>query len=88
MRPSASRSFAQRDAQTDELSRSAGLPGGTRSGTIDPSLIFHHTPDCSETVQVSGRDITKGEYVLNKESGFQGASDSPARSPLLPVLSS
>ncbi|GAA5828620.1 hypothetical protein JCM3766R1_003762 [Sporobolomyces carnicolor] len=48
-----------------------GLPGGTRSGTIDPSLIFHHTPDCSETVQWSGRDITKAEYVLNKESGFK-----------------
>ncbi|GAA5931580.1 hypothetical protein JCM3775_006893 [Rhodotorula graminis] len=48
-----------------------GLPGGTRSGTIDPSLIFHHTPDCSDTVKVSGRDITKGEFVLNKESGFQ-----------------
>lgn len=49
-----------------------GLPGGTRSGTIDPSLIFHHTPDCSETVKWSGRDITKAEYVLNKESGFKG----------------
>ncbi|GJN91070.1 hypothetical protein Rhopal_004085-T1 [Rhodotorula paludigena] len=48
-----------------------GLPGGTRSGTVDPSLIFHHTPDCSETVKWSGRDITKGEYVLNKESGFK-----------------
>ncbi|BGP40710.1 hypothetical protein JCM10449v2_004672 [Rhodotorula kratochvilovae] len=48
-----------------------GLPGGTRSGTVDPSLIFHHTPDCSGTVKWSGRDITKGEYVLNKESGFK-----------------
>ncbi|GAA5921482.1 hypothetical protein JCM1841_005478 [Sporobolomyces salmonicolor] len=48
-----------------------GLPGGTRSGTVDPSLIFHHTPDCSGTVKWSGRDITKGEYVLNKESGFR-----------------
>lgn len=48
-----------------------GLPGGTRSGTIDPSLIFHHTPDCSGTVKWSGRDITKAEYVLNKESGFK-----------------
>ncbi|GAA6061258.1 hypothetical protein JCM10212_000699 [Sporobolomyces blumeae] len=48
-----------------------GLPGGTRSGTIDPSLIFHHTPDCSDTVKWSGRDITKAEYVLNKESGFK-----------------
>lgn len=58
----------------DSPRRCAGLPGGTRSGTVDPSLIFHHTPDCSETVKWSGRDITKGEYVLNKESGFKGAS--------------
>lgn len=49
-----------------------GLPGGTRSGTLDPSLIFHHTPDCSTTVKWSGRDISKAEYVLNKESGFKG----------------
>ncbi|BGP00102.1 acetate kinase [Rhodotorula toruloides ATCC 204091] len=48
-----------------------GLPGGTRSGTIDPSMIFHHTPDCSDTVKWSGRDITKAEYILNKESGFR-----------------
>ncbi|KWU44042.1 putative acetate kinase [Rhodotorula sp. JG-1b] len=48
-----------------------GLPGGTRSGTLDPSLIFHHTPDCSTTVKWSGRDISKAEYVLNKESGFR-----------------
>lgn len=48
-----------------------GLPGGTRSGTLDPSLIFHHTPDCSDEVDWSGRKISKAEYVLNKESGFQ-----------------
>ncbi|KAK4054698.1 hypothetical protein OIO90_003510 [Microbotryomycetes sp. JL221] len=55
-----------------------GLPGGTRSGTLDPSLIFHHTKDCSETVEWSGRQITKAEFVLNKESGFKaltGTSD-------------
>ncbi|SCV69826.1 BQ2448_1220 [Microbotryum intermedium] len=55
-----------------------GLPGGTRAGSLDPSLIFHHTPDCSDTVQWSGRDISKAEYVLNKESGFKalaGTSD-------------
>jgi len=49
-----------------------GLPGGTRSGSIDASLIFHHTPDCSETVEWSGRPISKAEFVLNKESGFKG----------------
>lgn len=50
----------------------SGLPGGTRSGTLDASLIFHHTPDCSDTVEWSGRKISKAEYVLNKESGFKG----------------
>lgn len=49
-----------------------GLPGGTRSGSIDASLIFHHTPDCSGTVEWSGREISKAEFVLNKESGFEG----------------
>ncbi|KAK4705701.1 acetate kinase, partial [Phenoliferia sp. Uapishka_3] len=48
-----------------------GLPGGTRAGSIDASLIFHHTKDCSGTVEWSGRPISKAEYVLNKESGFQ-----------------
>ena len=48
-----------------------GLPGGTRSGSVDPSLIFHHTPDCSETTDWAGREITKAEMVLNKESGFK-----------------
>ena len=59
-------------ASIDHFAR-PGLPGGTRSGTLDPSLIFHHTPDCSTTVKWSGRDISKAEYVLNKESGFRGA---------------
>lgn len=48
-----------------------GLPGGTRSGSVDPSLIFHHTPDCSDTTDWAGRQITKAEMVLNKESGFK-----------------
>lgn len=47
------------------------MPGGTRAGSIDASLIFHHTKDCSETVEWSGRPISKAEFVLNKESGFQ-----------------
>ncbi|GAA5837916.1 hypothetical protein JCM11251_004698 [Rhodosporidiobolus azoricus] len=48
-----------------------GLPGGTRSGTVDPSLIFHVVPNSGEMVDWSGREISKGEYVLNKESGFK-----------------
>ena len=56
-----------------------GLPGGTRSGSIEPSLIFHHTPDSSELVTLSGsQKIARGELILNKESGFKaltGTSD-------------
>ncbi|GAA5893283.1 hypothetical protein JCM6882_007994 [Rhodosporidiobolus microsporus] len=48
-----------------------GLPGGTRSGTVDPSLIFHVVPNSGEMVDWSGREISRGEYVLNKESGFK-----------------
>ncbi|GAA5851639.1 hypothetical protein JCM8547_001160 [Rhodosporidiobolus lusitaniae] len=48
-----------------------GLPGGTRSGTVDPSLIFHVVPDSGKMVEWSGREISHGEYVLNKESGFK-----------------
>ncbi|GAA6032455.1 hypothetical protein JCM8097_008186 [Rhodosporidiobolus ruineniae] len=48
-----------------------GLPGGTRSGTVDPSLIFHVVPDSGAMVEWSGREISRGEYVLNKESGFK-----------------
>ncbi|BGP16789.1 hypothetical protein JCM10213_002183 [Rhodosporidiobolus nylandii] len=48
-----------------------GLPGGTRSGTVDPSLIFHVVENSGEMVDWSGRKISKGEYVLNKDSGFK-----------------
>ncbi|GAA5991909.1 hypothetical protein JCM11641_003018 [Rhodosporidiobolus odoratus] len=48
-----------------------GLPGGTRSGTVDPSLIFHVVEDSGEMVEWSGRQISKGEYILNKDSGFK-----------------
>lgn len=56
-----------------------GLPGGTRSGSVDPSLIFHHTPNSSNLVTLSGsQKIARGELLLNKESGFKaltGTSD-------------
>ncbi|KAI5477881.1 acetate kinase [Pseudohyphozyma bogoriensis] len=48
-----------------------GLPGGTRAGSLDPSLVFHHTPDCSDEMEWSGRKISKAEWVMNKESGFK-----------------
>jgi acetate kinase len=43
-----------------------GLIGGTRSGTIDPTVIFHHTPDCAEDAGLEGMKVTKAELVLNK----------------------
>jgi len=52
-----------------------GLPGGTRSGTLDPSLIFHLFADpssSSKLVDTKGMSIASGELILNKESGFQG----------------
>jgi acetate kinase len=52
-----------------------GLPGGTRSGTLDPSLIFHLFPSSSEAGKIketNGMKIGQGELLLNKESGFKG----------------
>lgn len=46
-----------------------GLVGGTRSGSIDPTLIFHHTPDCASNALEGGEDerfISKAEMTLNK----------------------
>lgn len=52
----------------------SGLPGATRSGAIDPSLIFHYTNragrmshDCSLAVDVH---VTEAEEVLIKRSGW------------------
>ncbi|KAI0783688.1 Acetokinase family-domain-containing protein [Abortiporus biennis] len=52
-----------------------GLPGATRSGAIDPSLIFHYTNkaarmshDRSQAVEVH---VTMAEDILNKRSGWK-----------------
>ncbi|KAI9000594.1 acetate and butyrate kinase [Trametes punicea] len=52
----------------------SGLPGATRSGAIDPSLIFHYTNragrishDRSLAVNVH---VTEAEEILNKRSGW------------------
>lgn len=52
-----------------------GLPGATRSGAIDPSLIFHYTNkagrishDRSQAVEVH---VTLAEEILNKRSGWK-----------------
>lgn len=60
----------------------SGLPGATRSGLVDPSLIFHYTNragrithDPSQAVDVR---VTQAEEILNTESGWKaltGTSD-------------
>jgi acetate kinase len=45
----------------------SGLPGGTRSGDIDPSAIFHFIPDPQH---IEKEQLSRAEKVLNKESGI------------------
>ncbi|KAK9480430.1 Acetokinase family-domain-containing protein [Lipomyces japonicus] len=49
-----------------------GLPGATRSGSIDPSLIFHYVADSSNLLTSSTRDVhlTVAEDILNRHSGW------------------
>ncbi|RMY43990.1 hypothetical protein D0865_10860 [Hortaea werneckii] len=63
----------------------SGLPGATRSGDVDPSLIFHYTHSAGKLstasaaaadAQASGggggkMHITRAEEILNKESGWK-----------------
>jgi acetate kinase len=51
----------------------AGLPGATRSGSIDPSLVFHYTHDAGKLSASSTKSlhITTAEQILNKESGWK-----------------
>ena len=50
----------------------AGLPGATRSGDVDPSLIFHFTHDAGRPSPSSSKNmhITQAEEILNKKSGW------------------
>lgn len=54
----------------------SGLPGATRSGDVDPSLIFHFTHDAGKLSPSSSKDlhITQAEVILNKESGWKALS--------------
>lgn len=51
----------------------AGLPGATRSGDIDPSLVFHFTHNAGKPSRLSSKDmhLTTAEEILNKKSGWQ-----------------
>ncbi|MCJ1303785.1 hypothetical protein MMC08_006596 [Hypocenomyce scalaris] len=51
----------------------AGLPGATRSGSLDPSLIFHFTHDAGKPSPSSAKEmhISTAEDILNKKSGWK-----------------
>ncbi|KIV86706.1 acetate kinase [Exophiala sideris] len=51
----------------------SGLPGGTRTGDIDPSLVFHYTSEASALSPNSTKDlhISTAEEILNKQSGWK-----------------
>ncbi|OTB03063.1 hypothetical protein M426DRAFT_12891 [Hypoxylon sp. CI-4A] len=69
----------------------AGLPGATRSGSVDPSLVFHYASDVGKLSPGSTKElhISVAEEILNKQSGWKAltgttnfghiaASDDPA----------
>lgn len=51
----------------------AGLPGATRSGDVDPSLIFHFTNHAGDLAPQATKEmhLTTAEQILNKESGWK-----------------
>ncbi|GLB40218.1 putative acetate kinase [Lyophyllum shimeji] len=53
----------------------SGLPGATRSGDVDPSLIFHYTNKAGRMTHdpslATDLRITAAEDILNRRSGWQ-----------------
>ncbi|KAL7794550.1 acetate kinase [Trichoderma ceciliae] len=51
----------------------AGLPGATRSGSVDPSLVFHYASNVGKLSPASTEKlhISKAEEILNKGSGWK-----------------
>lgn len=51
----------------------AGLPGATRSGDVDPSLIFHFTNHAGDLAPHATTEmhLTTAEQILNRESGWE-----------------
>lgn len=56
----------------------SGLPGATRSGSIDPSLVFHYTSEAGRLSSKSTKDmhITTAEEILNQNSGWKALTGS------------
>ncbi|WOO76818.1 putative acetate kinase [Vanrija pseudolonga] len=54
-----------------------GLVGGTRTGTIDPTAIFHHTKDYWTDAGLPGIKVSKAEALLNKKSGLTALAGTP-----------
>lgn len=54
----------------------SGLPGGSRSGDVDPALIFHYTSEASKLSPSSTKDlhISTAEEILNKQSGWKAVA--------------
>ncbi|KZV62690.1 acetate and butyrate kinase [Peniophora sp. CONT] len=56
------------------LTPASGLPGATRAGVIDPTLIFHYTHEAGKITHskagMRNVDITEAEEILNKKSGW------------------
>ncbi|KDQ21448.1 hypothetical protein BOTBODRAFT_25891 [Botryobasidium botryosum FD-172 SS1] len=50
-----------------------GLPGATRSGGTDPSLIFHYTSKAGKVNRKTAENvhITDAEEILNKKAGWK-----------------
>ncbi|KDN45902.1 actin-like ATPase domain-containing protein, partial [Tilletiaria anomala UBC 951] len=79
-----------------------GLPGATRSGSVDPCLGFHLTtthapkreqiyqrPDGKQPVtEIYGVSISTPEYILNKESGFKALAHTTAFNEIVLQMSS
>jgi acetate kinase len=51
----------------------SGLMGSSRSGDVDPSLIFHFTEEAGAIVSNTGQNlhISMAEKILNKDSGWK-----------------
>lgn len=50
-----------------------GLPGATRSGATDPSLVFHYASNVGKLAPSSTKElhISRAEEIMNKESGWK-----------------